>query len=289
MMKWLHTLRWKNLLIIWLCIVVVVIPHIDSENLSSFYEFIYWGIICTTVAAIGNITNDMLDIKQDRENKKENIFQKGRNRKTAFLIIILLLATNATAIYMSELKINFLVLSASSLLLLMVYNLILKKMPLFGNIAIALLTALVFIGMDLIVISRLIYFDFGFQNKHLELLACYAFILTLVREIIKDAEDRKGDSLAGFKTLAHLLKDKSLAIFIIMMSASLITASYFIMEWRQLNFYKELISYASISSITILLSSLLLFTSHPAKYIWSTRIAKSGMILCLIVYLILTL
>lgn len=289
MKQWLNTLRWKNLLIIWLSIFVVLIPHVDFLNFASYIEFILWGIICTSVAAIGNITNDMLDVKQDRENKKDNIFQKGRNRKTAFLIILILLFINAGAIFYAELKINFLVLSAASLLLLMVYNIILKKIALLGNITIALLTALVFIGMDLIVISRLIYFDFGFQNKHLELLACYAFILTLVREIIKDAEDRKGDSLAGFKTLANLLRDSSIAIIIIMITATLVTASYFIMNWRQLNFMNELITYALVAGTTGLLCSMLMFSKHPSKYIWATRIAKLGMIGCLISYLILSL
>src|SRR5687768_17286953 len=91
MKGWLNTIRWKNILIIWLSILVVAIPHYRFSESILFLEFIYWGIICSSIAAIGNITNDMMDVVQDNKNNKPNIFSDRRNIKTAYGFMFVLL------------------------------------------------------------------------------------------------------------------------------------------------------------------------------------------------------
>ncbi len=288
MIDWLHTIRWKNLLIIWISIVVIVLPHFDPAE-SGFFEFILWAIICSTIAAIGNITNDLLDIKQDRENKKKNIFSGGGNKRTAYIIIFLLLGICTAALFASRYMIIFSILAFTSLLLLLLYNLFLKKIVLIGNLIIAILTALIFVGVDMIVLSRLIYFEFGFENKQIELLACFAFITTLVREMIKDAEDRKGDLFAGFFTIAKYLKDKWIGILVIMISIGGIGGTYILMTKRHINFMDPFYYYSAWTLVVTLLSGFYMMSNNPSKYIRATRIIKAGMIGCLGIYLFLSL
>ena len=289
MKDWLYTIRWKNLLIIWISIIVIVLPHFDPEDWHNYFEFFLWAIICSSVAAIGNITNDLWDIKQDRENKKKNIFINGKNKRIAYFIVACFLLFAIWACLSSIFVKYFLCFAFVSLFLLLLYNLFLKKIALLGNLVIAFLTALIFIGIDFITSSRIIYFELGFKNKQIELLACFAFVTTLLREIIKDAEDRKGDSFAGLKTIAQYLNDKWLAGFIVILSVIGSAISYYIMTGRHTYFLHSYLYY-SIYVIAISISAaIFMLIPQPSKYIRATRIIKAGMLGCLAIYLFLSL
>ncbi len=289
MMKWLNTIRWKNLAIIWISIVVILIPHFSPDSFHMFIEFILWGIVCTSIASIGNITNDLLDVKQDRENKKKNIFIDNKHKKTAFVLIFIFLGIAIASCLMANNAATFLVLSGGALLLLLLYNLLLKKIVLIGNMVIGLLTLMIFLGMDLIVISRTAYYGLGFENKQIELLGLFAFITTIIREILKDAEDRKGDKFAGFNTIAKFLSDKWIAIIIITLNIVGCWLTYILMNKRQTNFLYPLYIY-SLWSLTITISaSVFMIIPYSSRYVIATRIIKGGMIGCLIIYLFLSL
>ena len=289
MTDWLHTLRWKNLLIIWISILVIIIPHLNLSDWVHYYEFILWGIVCSSVAAIGNITNDISDVKQDKENKKKNIFTGGKNKKLAYFIITVLLLTITCVSVLSKFYHYYLFLSFISLLLLFLYNLQLKKIALLGNLVIALLTTLIFIGINFIATTNIVYFKYGFNNKYIELLSCFAFITTLIREILKDAEDRKGDSFAGFKTIANYLNDKWLAVFILGVSIIGCAITYFIMVLRHINFTKYYFYFSGWIILVSLAAAIVMFMNNPSKYVLATRTVKAGMLGCLIIYLILSL
>jgi 4-hydroxybenzoate polyprenyltransferase len=76
--------------------------------------------------------------------------------------------------------------------LLWLYSNLLKRLPFVGNLSVAFLTGLTLILVDL-------YFHSG--NYLIYIYACFAFFMTLIREIIKDMEDLKGDNSFGCKTL----------------------------------------------------------------------------------------
>ncbi len=288
MILWLNIIRWKNLLIIWISIFVIVLPHFDPQNPSPFYEFILWAIICSTIAASGNIMNDWLDVKQDKENKKPNIFINNQHKKTATILIILLMILCSWAIWSSNNQMTLGLLAVIAFLLLSLYNFIFKKIAILGNILIGILSAMVFVGVDIIVSSRLVYFEFGFDNKQIELFAGFAFVTTVIREIIKDAEDRKGDLWAGFNTIARFLNDQAIAIIILFMSLAGTTLVYLMMQGRQTNFLYHFTIYAIWANIISISAFILLLIPHPAKYIRASRTIKAGMLGSLIIYLILS-
>jgi len=288
-MKWLNTIRWKNLIIIWISIITIIAPHFNPTQFHLYFEFILWGIVCSTIAAIGNITNDLLDVKQDRENKKENIFIDGKNRISAFILIALLIGLSTSAILFSMYAQIFSLLALVSFMLLLLYNFFLKKIILVGNITVAILTTLIFLGINYIVQSRLSYFSLGFDNKQIELLACFAFITTLGREILKDAEDRKGDKLAGVNTIAKYLSDKWMAVLVTAFTLFGCWGVYLLLNTRQVHFTHSFYLYAGWVTVVSIISSFFMFTQSPSKYVIATRIIKGGMLGCLIIYLLLSL
>jgi 4-hydroxybenzoate polyprenyltransferase len=79
-----------------------------------------------------------------------------------------------------------------SAFLLWLYSNNLKRLPFVGNLSIGLLTALS------ILIVNLLYPPF---NSFILIYALFALAMTLIREIIKDMEDWKGDNTFGCKTL----------------------------------------------------------------------------------------
>jgi 4-hydroxybenzoate polyprenyltransferase len=101
---------------------------------------------------------------------------------------------------------------------LWLYSNQLKRLPFVGNLSVAILT-----GLSICVLA--LYYG---QNELLiYTYALFAFSLTLVREIIKDMEDLKGDATFGCQTLpiiwgvrrTKVLQYVLLAIFIVLLVA----------------------------------------------------------------------
>lgn len=84
------------------------------------------------------------------------------------------------------------VINFISAFLLWLYSNQLKRLPLVGNFTVALLT-----GASIWIVG------YYYQQSELLVLtyAIFAFFLNLIREIIKDIEDRQGDRKHGCKTL----------------------------------------------------------------------------------------
>ncbi|MFA0962077.1 geranylgeranylglycerol-phosphate geranylgeranyltransferase [Roseivirga sp. BDSF3-8] len=143
------------------------------------------------IAAAGYIINDYYDVKIDYINKPDKVvIGKGLTRRKAMLAhTILNFAGVAMAILVSW-QIGLIHLTSSFLLWL--YSNQLKRIAFVGNFTVALLTA-----ASLLVIAV----HYPYHPFLITTYAIYAFSITLVREIIKDLEDVRGDRSFGCKTL----------------------------------------------------------------------------------------
>jgi 4-hydroxybenzoate polyprenyltransferase len=169
---------------------------------------LYLLIISTVIlTASGYMINDYYDIKIDYVNRPhEVVIGKGMKRR---MVMILHTVMNVIGISLGVLvhpKIGAITFVAAFLLWL--YSNSLKRLPFIGNLTVAALT-----GLAIWIIG--IYY----QTSQLLILtyAIFAFFINLIREIIKDIEDRHGDRKHGCKTLPIVLgfrKTKSI-IFII--------------------------------------------------------------------------
>jgi len=157
--------------------------------------------------AAGNILNDYLDIETDTINKPHRILVKYEINNHVILLLIVTLFFAGTIIALMQSYITFCIATYIAMPLIILYELIFKKIPLVGNIVISFLVGLVFIFIESGIIGDIVY-----TWKIMFL----AFGLNLIREIIKDIEDIKGDKKSYYATLPISIGVKK-TIFIIRM------------------------------------------------------------------------
>jgi 4-hydroxybenzoate polyprenyltransferase len=182
--------RFWNLLIIGAAQYFAAIFLIDQEKIYD-PRLLWLSISTMMIAAAGYIINDYYDVKIDLVNKPERVvIGKGIKRRYALFFHTVLSVGGIALGMVLHWKIGLLNFNCAFLLWL--YSNALKRQPLIGNFAVALLTGLsVFIVNVLyppISIAVVIY-------------SLFAFFITLVREILKDLEDLKGDGTFGCQTL----------------------------------------------------------------------------------------
>ncbi|KAA5539529.1 geranylgeranylglycerol-phosphate geranylgeranyltransferase [Adhaeribacter rhizoryzae] len=195
MKKVFSLIRLPNLVIIAFCQVLVQVCLLQPQVplLTTLQDQHFYLLLLATfcVAAAGYIINDYYDIKIDAINKpKRLVVGKGVNRRQAMVAHLLLSAIGVIVGFTLSWAVGF--INIGAVLLLWGYSAQLKKMLLLGNITIAFLSATM-----LLVVSV----NVGTDNKAIWAYALFSFIISLIREIIKDMEDVKGDATFGCRTL----------------------------------------------------------------------------------------
>ncbi len=143
------------------------------------------------IAAAGYIINDYYDVKIDLINKPDRVvIGKSIARRFAILFHTALSFAGVGSGFLISWKIG--VINFLSAFLLWLYSNYLKRQPFVGNLTVAFLT-----GLSIELINVL----YNVNNQLVTIYALFAFFMTLIREIIKDMEDLKGDNSFGCKTL----------------------------------------------------------------------------------------
>ncbi len=143
------------------------------------------------IAAAGYIINDYFDIKIDIVNKPERVVI-GRYLKRRVAISAHQVLNGLGCLIGLYLSRWVFLIDVVAMSLLWFYSANLKRQPFVGNVAISLLTALALLVLAV------------YYRQHEDLLLVYAafsFGVSLVREIIKDMEDVRGDARFGCRTL----------------------------------------------------------------------------------------
>lgn len=175
-------------------------------------------VLCTVfVAAAGYIINDYYDVKIDLINKpKRVVIGKVLHRRIAMVSHFIL---NTLACFLALfLGMKIFAIIAATTVLMWFYANQLKRTALVGNLLISLLTGLsVFLPA----------FLYKPTEGTLLFYACFAFFISLIREIIKDMEDVKGDEEFGCKTLPIIWGIRKTKLFIYSISlVFLLSLSY---------------------------------------------------------------
>lgn len=143
------------------------------------------------ITAAGYMINDYYDVKIDYVNKPhEVVVGKGIKRRVVIVLHTILNFSGIALGLFVSLKVGLVNFFAA--FLLWIYSNRLKREPFIGNLTVAFLT-----GLSIYIVA------FYFQKNELLVLtyAIFAFFLNLIREIIKDIEDRHGDRKHGCRTL----------------------------------------------------------------------------------------
>ena len=196
-MQLIKAARPLNLLILFLTqlIAVYFLGFGNSwKNLIDKPHLILFSI--TQLCAIfGYLFNDVMDQTTDSVNRpKQWYISSDKLRKSAFFISIF--CAGSALLLAFTWNYTFGVIISLVILLLFFYNIFLKRLPIIGNIIVALLSAFS------IFIFRL--YDPNVNTGLIVMFSFNAFGIHLIREIIKDAEDNDGDNIAGYKTFTIL-------------------------------------------------------------------------------------
>ncbi len=150
----------------------------------------------------GNAVNDLYDEAIDRINRPKRPLPSGQlsRQNVRLFAIVTFTAGNCAALFAGIYP--FIIAALISTPLMIVYSVRFKRTPLTGNLIIALILGLAFIFCSLV---------YGNVIRGITP-AILAFFYTLIREIIKDMEDVKGDMAVGARTLPILIGEKKARI-----------------------------------------------------------------------------
>lgn len=222
----LRLIRWPNLCFILVTQILyfhcVFRSLLTNANDVAFYfsggRIFLFYLLCASsvlVAAGGYIINDYFDQKIDAVNRPDRVVvDKIVKRRWAILWHLLLSVTAIILSFYIGKKTGHPIIGFGNLacvLLLWLYSTTFKRKVLAGNIIIAMLTAWVLIVIYFFTGARLIHLD-GWDNtgyvfnirklfKITLVYSGFAFILSIIREVVKDMEDVIGDAMYNCRTM----------------------------------------------------------------------------------------
>ncbi len=273
---WLHIIkliRWPNLLIVALTQWIVwqhLIGHYYTQysithQLQAFH-FILVTLSTILVAAGGYIINDIEDIKIDLINKPHKVIV-GKHLTVQFcktLYYSILAVGFLISVYLgfSLDKLPYVVLFPIFAGLLYLYATHLKKTLLLGNILISLFVASVPVLIFLAEYENTLLINDP-RLLHILILYCaLAFLANLVREIVKDIQDLKGDKAYGAKTFP-ILFDTKISKFLLAMI--LITLLSLVLYWAfSFDTTNQTYMKLGVGTIPLVIVAVLLLISLPS-------------------------
>ncbi len=223
----LRLVRWPNLVFIavtqLLFYYCILLPVFDSYHTSPALSYnLLWLVMLSSIfiAAAGYIINDYFDLKIDSVNKPDKlVVEKIIKRRWAIIWHFFL----STIGILFSVGVNFAIHDWHALLVVFInilctfvlwlYSTNYKRQLLIGNTLISILTAWVILILYVINLRswfmvKMIYeYKYNYQMaitklfKYAILYAGFAFIISLIREVIKDMEDMDGDAQYGCKTM----------------------------------------------------------------------------------------
>lgn len=206
-------------------------PLLPSKEFTLQFGELQFGLLVFStmlIAAAGYIINDYFDTRTDWINKPGEVVVGIRISRRQAIILHAFLNTIGIGIgiylsfYIGYPSLSLIFMLATGLLWF--YSTNYKRQFLLGNLIVAFLTALVPL--------MVVFFEIPMLNKaYGEIMVRYqasfmyifawvagfsyfAFITTLIREIIKDSEDFEGDSAFGMKTLPIVLGTRTTRVIL---------------------------------------------------------------------------
>lgn len=247
MIHFFKLIRWKNLIMIalmqYLIKYALLLPFFESHGVITSLKplgFIILVLATICIAAGGYIINDIYDVETDKVNKPDKvIINKHISEKNALTLFIILNVIGvglgfylSNGIGKSGFSVIFIIASA----LLYIYSSYLKQLFLVGNIVVSLVVSLsiLLIGVFELIpamtdANRVVQITFF---KIILDYAIFAFMINLIRELVKDIEDIDGDYKAGMRTLPIVLgRERANKIVFALSLIPLLSVIYYVITY----------------------------------------------------------
>jgi geranylgeranylglycerol-phosphate geranylgeranyltransferase len=250
----------------------IVAYLIDTGTI--IHETLFLFVIVALITAAGNVINDFFDAKIDAINRPDRPIPSGAVSKGAArgFAVTLFLAGILVSFFTSSLCIGITVVNS---IILVAYAAKLKSTPLIGNIAVAYLSASIFL--------------FGGALNGWEGLiriipvAAITFFAILSRELLKDAEDVEGDRAGEADTVPLRIGIKKTAEFALITAVLAVATSFIPYFWWGAWYLGGIIAVDIIIMIAAL-RGLTCKTSACVKASMASSLLKAGMFASLVVF-----
>jgi len=217
---------------------------VEIGLLMSDLDFFLLSLSTVMIAAAGYIINDYFDIKIDRVNRPDKIivgkYIKRRVCMGAHIVINTLAIFIAAYVAYQMHDLKLVLIQIISVSILWYYSVNFKRQVIVGNVVVALLAALVpfvagfyeyLLQINAIddTVNRIMFFvEEGTPFEYVKVLfesllvnimywvlgfSFFAFLSTIIREVVKDIEDVEGDKKYDSKTLVVVYGIKKSKLF----------------------------------------------------------------------------
>lgn len=300
MITYLRLVRLPNLLIIilasYLLRCFIIEPYYSDFGIvlqMKEIDFLILVMSIILISAGGYIINDYYDIGIDRINKpKKMVLTINVSGKRAIILYVILCGLGVILGFYSANKAGYLLLGLVHIftaICLLIYSVTLKRRLIIGNLFISLLSAIVipviwlfeyftlktntktyFESFDLIFVINL--FVLGY--------ALFAFLVSLIREIIKDVEDIEGDRKYGCLTFVikyGVKKTKNIIIFVLILSVSILLYVQYVIFLN--DYFFTFLYFISIQILFVIMIFKVYVAKEKRNYKFLSNLSKLIMII----------
>lgn len=307
MKNFLRLIRWKNILVIALTMtamrMLVIFPVFNVYGIDvMFPDWGFYMLMLATmlIAAGGYVINDYFDVHIDSVNRsKKMIVGVTMPRRKAIALHLWLsifgLGCGIAATVATH-RFWYVFIFIGAFVSLWIYSRDLKKTAFWGNLLIAMLSGIVplLVAMTeyFAVADSISYWDICHINavkmamQVIIFFSAFAFLFSLMREIVKDCEDIEGDKLNGVHSIPvkiGLKKTNIIVALIALISASAVAFFwfYYLARTRFFMFESAPVFYlgAFVLLPTIICGVISLFGTAKRKYSFLSAALKWIMVI----------
>lgn len=260
------------------CIIapMLTVNRFDLQLNNIYFFLLALSLVCLTAG--GYVINDYFDRKTDLVNRPETVIV-GRimNRRWAMVFHIFFNGLGILIGIFLSFKIHVQYLSMLFIAaggVLWFYSTTYKKQLITGNLVVSVSTAMVPIMVllfELPLLSRKYGSILDAMGLNVNQMvgwilgfALFGFIISLIREIVKDAEDFEGDQAYGMQTLPIVAGTRWTKIILYSLMAVFAFALYYIYHFH-LRYCVTLIYISILQYLPLLVISFMLYHAHSKK------------------------
>ncbi|WP_340155342.1 geranylgeranylglycerol-phosphate geranylgeranyltransferase [uncultured Winogradskyella sp.] len=247
MIHFLNLIRWKNLLMIaimqYLIKYALLLPFSESHGVVttlSHFNFFLLVLATLLIAAAGYVINDIQDIETDRINKPNkliiNKYISEKDATTLFMVLNIVGVGLGFYLTYSIGKTSFFAVFFIASALLYIYSTSLKQIAIVGNAVVSLVVALSILLVGVFeLIPAINASNEAVQTTFINVIkdyAIFAFMINLVRELVKDLEDIEGDQKAEIETLPVVLgRERANKIVFLISLVPILSITYYVVTY----------------------------------------------------------